>query len=192
VGPNHSFKPTPLRYAKRMAGTACHVLCSTTWRGLTQVLGLMKSIIFAIALVTGSATGPGASISDGELSLGGVTLGDSESQVLATLGQPTEQSDTGEGIALEYPGLIVLVGWLEQVAPGKQRHVLQLNATGPNACTPSGVCPGAPVSKALATYGQPDVPPSLSSRSIWSPIPNETEIGREEALFRRADHRLPA
>src|SRR5690606_26664312 len=115
----------------------------------------MKSIIFAIALVTGSATGPGASISDGEISLGGVTLGDSESQVLATLGQPTEQSDTGEGIALEYPGLIVLVGWLEQVAPGKQRHVLQLNATGPNACTPSGVCPGAPVSKALATYGQP-------------------------------------
>src|SRR5690606_5636738 len=37
-----------------------------------------------------------------------------------------------------------------------------------------------------------DVPPSLSSRSIWSPIPNQTEIGREEALFRRADHRLPA
>src|SRR5690606_24395463 len=37
-----------------------------------------------------------------------------------------------------------------------------------------------------------DVPPSLSSRSIWSPIPNQTEIEREEALFRRADHRLPA
>ncbi|WP_369944865.1 hypothetical protein [Xanthomonas medicagonis] len=37
-----------------------------------------------------------------------------------------------------------------------------------------------------------DVPPVLSSMAIWSPIPNETEIGREEALFRRADHRLPA
>ena len=115
----------------------------------------MKSIVSIIILLSGSAAGSGASIPDGELSLGGVTLGDSESQVSALLGQPKKRSDTGEGIALEYPGLTVLVGWLEQAAPGKQRHVLQLNATGPTACTPSGVCPGAPVSKALATYGQP-------------------------------------
>ncbi|MEN1973485.1 hypothetical protein WCE34_14340, partial [Luteimonas sp. MJ204] len=37
-----------------------------------------------------------------------------------------------------------------------------------------------------------DVPPVLSSTAIWSPIPQSEEIGREEALFRRADHRLPA
>ena len=37
-----------------------------------------------------------------------------------------------------------------------------------------------------------DVPPILSSTAIWSPIPNHKEIGREEALFRRTDHRLPA
>ena len=37
-----------------------------------------------------------------------------------------------------------------------------------------------------------DVPPILSSTAIWSPIPNPKEIGREEALFRRTDHRLPA
>ncbi len=48
------------------------------------------------------------------------------------------------------------------------------------------------LSLAMGTCIAGDVPPSLSSRSIWSPIPNETEIGREEALFRRADHRLPA
>ncbi|MGD3047049.1 hypothetical protein, partial [Xanthomonas oryzae] len=35
-----------------------------------------------------------------------------------------------------------------------------------------------------------DVPPSLSSPSVWSPIPYPEEIGREEAFFRRADHRL--
>src|SRR5690606_37042349 len=34
-----SFKPTPLRYANHMAGRACHMVCSTTRRGLTQVLG---------------------------------------------------------------------------------------------------------------------------------------------------------
>lgn len=122
---------------------------------LTSALGLMKNIAFAIALVTGLAADPCGSISDSELSLGGVALGDAESQVLAALGQPTKQSDTGEGIALEYPGLTVLVGWLEQVDPGVERHVLQLNATGRSACTPSGVCPGAPVATAWATYGQP-------------------------------------
>ena len=37
-----------------------------------------------------------------------------------------------------------------------------------------------------------DVPPVLSSTANWSPIPPDQEIGREEALFRRTDHRLPA
>ena len=37
-----------------------------------------------------------------------------------------------------------------------------------------------------------DVPPILSSRLIWSPIPQTKEIGREEAFFRRTDHRLSA
>ena len=33
--PNSAFKPTPLRSTKPMAGQACHVLGSTTRRGLT-------------------------------------------------------------------------------------------------------------------------------------------------------------
>ncbi|WP_213605423.1 hypothetical protein [Pseudoxanthomonas japonensis] len=37
-----------------------------------------------------------------------------------------------------------------------------------------------------------DVPPVLSSTANWSPIPPDQEIGREETLFRRTDHRLPA
>jgi hypothetical protein len=36
---NNSFKPTPLRYTNNMAGKACHVVGSTTRRGLTQALG---------------------------------------------------------------------------------------------------------------------------------------------------------
>jgi len=35
-------------------------------------------------------------------------------------------------------------------------------------------------------------PPILSSTAIWSSIPNETEIGHEEAFFRRTDYWLPA
>ena len=41
-------------------------------------------------------------------------------------------------------------------------------------------------------YWSADVRPILSSTTIWSPIPSEEEIGREEAFQRRADHRLPA
>src|SRR5690606_35018168 len=44
VSPNSSFKPTPLRYTKHMAGAACHVLCSTTRRGLTQALGVTRRV----------------------------------------------------------------------------------------------------------------------------------------------------
>lgn len=32
----------------------------------------------------------------------------------------------------------------------------------------------------------------ISSAAVWGPILNGKEIGCEEALFRRADHRLPA
>ncbi|MBD9471168.1 hypothetical protein [Pseudoxanthomonas sp. PXM01] len=124
----------------------------------------MKSIILAVALLSGSAGD--VAVTDGELSLGGVTLGDPENKVLAELGQPVRQSDTGESIAFEYPGLTVLVGWLEQAAPGKSRHVLQLNATGQDACTLAGICPGAPLSKALAVYGQP-IRSERESGSFW-------------------------
>jgi hypothetical protein len=44
----------------------------------------------------------------------------------------------------------------------------------------------------LKTVWTTDVPPLLSSTAVWSPIPQLKEIGREEALFRRTDHRLPA
>lgn len=44
----------------------------------------------------------------------------------------------------------------------------------------------------LSNAGIGDVPPDLSSAPVSSPIPHEKEIGREEALFRRTDHRLPA
>lgn len=42
------------------------------------------------------------------------------------------------------------------------------------------------------TFRGLDVPPVLSSTANWSPIPPDQEIGREETLFRRTDHRLPA
>src|SRR5690606_14178663 len=54
--PNNSFKPTPLRYANHMADTACHVLCSTTRRGLTLALGLVSRTVVAGFQATCSAS----------------------------------------------------------------------------------------------------------------------------------------
>jgi len=56
------------------------------------------------------------------------------------------------------------------------QHVLKVGKVGPNSAA-----------RYTATS-----PPVLSSAAIWSPIPNNKEIGREEAFYRRTDHRLPA
>jgi len=116
----------------------------------------MKYILATLLiLITGMVAAADSAIPDSELGLGGISLGDTEAQVLSVLGPAQNRSETGEGTALEYPGLTVLIGWLEQQAPDKQRHVLHLISTGASACTPAGICPGTSVTKALATYGQP-------------------------------------
>ena len=112
----------------------------------------MKIAAMFIALCAGSVAGEPGTIPEAELSLGGVALGDSESHVAAVLG-PTAPLDTGEGWDLQYENLTVSIGWLEQAGPGKERHVLSLEATGPSACTPAGVCPGSPIAAAKTAYG---------------------------------------
>ncbi|AKO09370.1 hypothetical protein ACU17_16395 [Xanthomonas oryzae pv. oryzicola] len=67
--------------------------------------------------------------------------------------------------------------------------------TGINVAIPTNVKVGGPLTislMAMLFHAAFDVPPSLSSTLVWSPIPYPEEIGREEAFFRRTDHRLPA
>ena len=131
---------------------------SRLWVGLTQASGLMRhTLAIALALIAGSALAADPAIADAELSVGGVALGASESEVLSILGPAPKQTETGEGTALEYPDITVLIGWLEQKAAGKERRVIQLTGYGTSACTPAGVCPGVTVAQAVAAYGQPTV-----------------------------------
>jgi hypothetical protein len=88
-----------------------------------------------------------------ELSIGGVVSGATEASVLSILGEPLQRVETGEGTELQYPGLVVAVGWLEQKAAGVQQRVLALRGTGANACTPRGLCPGMPASQVSRLYG---------------------------------------
>ncbi len=88
-----------------------------------------------------------------ELSIGGVVSGATEASVLLTLGEPLQRVETGEGTDLQYPGLVVTVGGLEQKAPGVQQRVLALRGTSPETCTPRGLCPGMPASQVSRLYG---------------------------------------
>ena len=124
--------------------------------GLTQALGLRRSILALVVLVLAASVSAGE-LPPSELSVGGVVSGATEASVVGLLGEPLQRLDTGEGIELQYPGLAVTVGWLEQRAAGVQRRVLALRGTGPNACTPRGLCPGMPASEVRRLYG-PSVP----------------------------------
>jgi hypothetical protein len=114
----------------------------------------MKCAAMSIALCASSVASGTASVPETELSLGGVALGGSESHVHAVLGPRTPIRE-GDGWELRYEGLKVTIGWPGQAAPDKERRVFSLEATGQTACTPAGVCPGAPVSVAEAAYGPP-------------------------------------
>lgn len=108
---------------------------------------------FAIAMLLLSASAHAGNFSASELSIGGVSSGDSEADVLGLLGEPMQRTETSEGLELHYPGLTVTVGWLEQAAEGVQRRVLALRGTGPKSCTPRGLCPGMSESLVRDLYG---------------------------------------
>ncbi len=116
---------------------------------------MRKLLALLFLAICGCATGPIARVGDRDLSLGGVALGDTEQAVVARLGPPSHKVDTGEGTEFQYLGLSVLIGWLEQEAPGTFRRVLELNATGSETCTPAGICPGMTITAAKAHYGSP-------------------------------------
>ena len=115
----------------------------------------MLNIIAIAALILTNPASPGE-VRPSDLSIGGVVSGDTEATVLGLLGEPLQHVDTGEGVELQYSGLVVTVGWLENRAEGVQQRVLALRGIGPNACTSRGLCPGMPVSEVSRLYGPSD------------------------------------
>ena len=112
---------------------------------------------FALSVLILTAPAWCGELPPSELSIGGVVSGAAEASVIRLLGEPSRRVETGEGTELQYPGLVVTVGWLEQRAAGVQQRVLALRGTGPAACTPRGLCPGMPASEVSRLYG-PSVP----------------------------------
>ena len=112
---------------------------------------MRSTVAFAVLVLAGTVLA--GELPPSELTIAGVASGATEASVTSQLGSPSERIDTGEGTELHYPGLVVTVGWLEQKAPGVQPRVLGLLGTGPQACTPRGLCPGMAASEVSRLYG---------------------------------------
>jgi hypothetical protein len=114
--------------------------------------GLMRYIAAILAFLSTPASA--CAIPASELSIGGVDAGATEASVLEHLGVPDKIIDNGEGTELHFAGLVVTVGWLEQAAPGIERHVLAIRGDAATDCTPKGLCPGMPAAVAESLYGK--------------------------------------
>jgi hypothetical protein len=87
-------------------------------------------------------------VSDHELSLGGIVLGDDESTIQSKLGQPDRIVDDGYQARLEYSGFIV---WVDR----ENRRASGMRSTSDRYCTPAGVCPSLRFSEVREIYGSP-------------------------------------
>ena len=112
----------------------------------------MRNTLALSALIL-AAPAWGCDLPLSELNIGGVLSGTTEASVLRLLGEPQQRVETGESTELQYPGLVVTVGWLEPRAAGVQQRVLAIRGTGPKSCTPRGLCPGMPASEVRRLYG---------------------------------------
>ena len=112
------------------------------------------AIIYLLILLFSISSGAHAQhISESELSLGRVAIGQSEKDVVKLHGAPGNKKKTGEGNLLIYRDFEVYVGV-------GSYGVFDVISKNPKDCTPSKVCPGTSISTANHLYG----PPVVASR----------------------------
>jgi hypothetical protein len=93
-------------------------------------------------------------VTEEELSLGGVSLGQTERSVLEALGAPSRRTDNSDGWQLHYDGLVVWLGYDDDESiRTATKKVFEILSTSHRFCTPSGICPGDRVEKVESTYG---------------------------------------
>lgn len=110
----------------------------------------MKTMGFALLLVPVMAFAGEGAVSETELSLGGVAIGDSTEAVVARLGQPKRQVLAQDFIDLHYEYPHMQVSFNGGIVAG-------LHAGKAGACTPKGLCPGDRMDRMRALYGAPIV-----------------------------------
>jgi hypothetical protein len=108
----------------------------------------MKPFLLVLLLAPGVAFGADGMVPESEISLGGVTIGESSERVTTKLGAPLRKVDTGEFIEYEYPHVRVSFG---------ENEVAGLYTDDPQGCTPMRLCPGDRLDEMRSMYGAPIV-----------------------------------
>lgn len=90
------------------------------------------------------------SVPQGEISIGGITVGETSAQVRKLLGKPLRESKETDFLNLHYEYPSVRVSFHEGLVAG-------LQSMGPQGCTPMNLCPGKDVKRMLSLYGSPIV-----------------------------------
>ena len=108
-------------------------------------------LVRLLLLLLVSASASASEVREDELSLGGISLGQTEKVIIERLGAPKERVATGEGLRLIYDGVTF------DLSLDPHFGVYEMSGTGRNACTPSGICPGNRMADIRKRFGQSQV-----------------------------------
>jgi len=108
----------------------------------------MNALPAFLLLVPSLAFATDGTVPRKEISIAGITIGESSAQVTTKLGEPSRKVETGDFLDYDYPQVRVSMG--EDVVAG-------LYSDDPHGCTPMQLCPGDSVAKMRSTYGPPVV-----------------------------------
>lgn len=118
----------------------------------------MKTWTVVLLLVPAWTFAAEGIVSDRELSLGGVAIGDTVATVVARLGEPGRKVPALDFIDLHYEYANLRVSFNGGIVAG-----LQADRRG--TCTPAGLCPGDRLDRMRALYGEPIVSDRETGRS---------------------------
>lgn len=111
---------------------------------------MINIIAILCAILPAVASASPRELPRSELSLGGIPIDWTQSQVREVLGKP--RSSTAEldflNLHLRYPH--VTVSFSGDIVSG-------LSSNSPKGCTPAGLCPGDSLKRAKALYGEPEL-----------------------------------
>jgi len=115
-------------------------------------LGGMKalSLVLLLSLATPLTLACEGTVLESEISLGGIAIGDSPSEVTNKLGLPLRKVEELGYLSPHYYYPQVQVWFSENV-------VAQLYSDNPAGCTPMQLCPGDPLDKMRSLYGLPAI-----------------------------------
>ena len=107
----------------------------------------MKSLVVALLVLTTSQPSPG-DVPAKEVSLSGIHVGESTSQVTRKLGQPLRIYDQPDYLNLHYKYKDLTVSFSDGVVAG-------LNTKSRRSCTPKKLCVGDSIDRMRKLYGEP-------------------------------------